>query len=355
MKAAIIGGGLSGIVCALQLQRYGIMPHVFEKNKQVAEPYRHVGAALEIALRPIKDPLQYLNEKYNIYLKPSGLVNKVIHNGPAASSTITGNLGYFLTRGNHHNSLVNHLVKDFEGKIFLNKKVDYKDLKNTYDVVVVATGHPAEAKELGFWNDIINMSIKGAVVDGNFDTDTFTVWINKDYCKSGYAYLTPFNNKEGCLVLAVNDIQPMEIEKYWKKFLETEKLNYKIKETFKRIHYSGFMYPHKFENLYFIGNAGGCLDPMFGFGAFSCVVTASEAAKSIAYGTDYESAIKNVIDFNSKMLEFRKAFNNLDNKEYNLLIKLLGLPGVNSLFYKWDKINVVKIGSYITKLLNKHT
>ena len=56
------------------------------------------------------------------------------------------------------------------------------------------------------------------------------MWINKDYCKSGYAYLTPFNNREGCLVLAVNDIQPEEIEKYWEKFLETEKLNYKIKK-----------------------------------------------------------------------------------------------------------------------------
>lgn len=354
MKVAIIGGGLSGIVCAIQLQRYGIKPHVFEKNKKVAEPYRHVGAALEIALRPIKDPLEYLNEKYNIFLKPSGLVNKVIHNGPTTSSTITGNLGYFLTRGNHPNSLVNHLVKDFKGKIYLNKKVDYKDLKKTYDIVVVATGHPVEAKELGLWNEIIKMSVKGTIISGNFDTDTFTVWINKDYCKSGYAYLTPFNNREGCLVLAVNDIQPEEIEKYWEKFLETEKLNYKIKETFNRDHYAGFMYPHKVDNIYFIGNAAGCLDPLLGFGAFSCVLTASEAAKSIAYGIDYESAIKSVIDFNTKMLEFRKTFNKLNNKDYDLLIKSIGLPKVNSLFYKWNKINVVNIGSYISKLLNKY-
>ncbi|TYQ16987.1 UNVERIFIED_CONTAM: flavin-dependent dehydrogenase [Acetivibrio alkalicellulosi] len=353
MKVAIIGGGLSGVVCALQLQRYGVMADIFERNKKVAEPYRHVGAALEIALRPIKDPLEYLNEKYNIFLKSSGLVNKVIHNGPSTSSTITGNLGYFLIRGNHPASLVNHLIKDFKGKVYLSKEVDYKDLKKVYDLVIVASGYPTEAKDLGIWNDIIKMSVKGAVIDGNFDSDTFIVWINKDYCKSGYAYLSPFNNKEASLVLAVNDIQLDEIEKYWKKFIESEKLNYKVKESFKRVHYAGFMYPHKVDNVYFVGNASGCLDPLLGFGAFSCVVTASEAAKSIVYGTDYELAIKSVIDSNLKMLEFRKVFNKLNNKDYDLLIRSLGLPGINSLFYKWSKINVVNMGYSASKLLNK--
>ena len=37
MKVAIIGGGLAGIVCATQLERYGIIPHLFERNEKIAE------------------------------------------------------------------------------------------------------------------------------------------------------------------------------------------------------------------------------------------------------------------------------------------------------------------------------
>lgn len=219
MKVAIIGGGLAGIVCALQLERYGIIPDIFERNRKIAEPYRHVGAALEIVLRPIKDPLQYLSENYNIFLKPSGLVKKVIHNSPSASATITGNLGYFLTRGADPSSPENQLAKDLKCKIFLGNEVDYKELKKDYDYVVVASGYPTEAIELGIWQDVIKMSINGTVVTGKFDSDTFIVWLNKDYCKSGYAYLAPFNNREASLILAVDEIEPEAIDKYWKASL----------------------------------------------------------------------------------------------------------------------------------------
>ena len=352
MRVAIIGGGLSGIVCAIQLQRAGITADLFERNSDLAEPYRHVGAALEIVLRPIKDPLRYLNYHYNINLKPSGMVKKVVHNSPSASTTITGNIGYFLHRGAGSDTIDNLLARDLQCKIFLNTEADYKDLKKDYDYVVVASGCPSEAKELGIWQDNIHMSVKGAVVSGTFDTDTFIVWINKDYCKSGYAYLAPFNDREASIALAVDGIGPEAVDVYWDTFTKTESINYKILETFKRVHYSGFVSPHRVDNLFFIGNAGGCLDPLLGFGVFPSIVTASEAAKSIAYGTDYEAAIKDVVDINRKLLEFRKVFNILDNKAYDLLIRSLGLPGVNSLVYQWNKLNVLKLGYSALKPLN---
>jgi len=38
LKVAIIGGGFAGIVCALQLERYGVIPDLFERNERLAEP-----------------------------------------------------------------------------------------------------------------------------------------------------------------------------------------------------------------------------------------------------------------------------------------------------------------------------
>ena len=351
MKVAIIGGGFAGIVCATQLERLGIIPDIFERNNDVAEPYRHVGAALQIVLRPIKDPLQYLNQNYNIDLKPSGLIKKVVHKSSSVCTTVTGNLGYFLYRGSEPDSIENQLARNLKSKIFLNTEVNYKELKNDYDYVVVASGSPFEAKQLGIWQDIIKMSVKGTVVSGDFETDTFKVWINKDFCKSGYAYLAPFNNKEATLALVVDEIKMDEIDKYWEHFIKSENINYKVEECFKRIHYSGFVYPHRVDNIYFIGNAGGALDPLLGFGIFPSVVTASEAAKSIVNRVNYESGIKNVVELNMKLLEFRKIFNMLDNNGCDLLVRLIGLPGVNSLVYRTN-INAVTMGYSALKPLN---
>lgn len=351
MKVAIIGGGLAGIVCALQLERLGIVPDLFERNGHLAEPYRHVGAALEIILRPIKDPLQYMNQNYGICFKPSGLVKKIIHKSPSACTTITGNLGYFLHRGAMPDSIDNQIAKGMKSKFFFNTEADFRELKKAYDYVVVASGFPFEAKQAGIWRDIIKMSIKGVVVSGDFRTDTFTVWINKDFCRSGYAYLAPFSDKEATLALAVDEIGLDELDRYWERFIRTENIGYKMKECFKRTHYSGFVYPHKIDNVYFIGNAGGVLDPLLGFGVFPSVVTASEAAKSVAEGVDYESRIKNVVKLNKRLLEFRKAFDMLDNKGYDLLVRLLGLPGVNPLIYR-SKINAVTMGYSALKPFN---
>ena len=33
--------------------------------------------------------------------------------------------------------------------------------------------------------------VRCATVFGDFDPTSMTVWLNKDYCKNGYAYLTP--------------------------------------------------------------------------------------------------------------------------------------------------------------------
>lgn len=351
LKVAIIGAGLAGIVCAKQFEKWDVPYDIFEKNDAPVEPYRHVGAALEIVLRPIRDPLVYLKQTYDISFKPSGTVHKIVHKGPHVCRTITGGLGYLLHRGSQPGSIDRQLAGTLKNSIILNREVDYRELKKEYDYVVVASGNPFEAKQEGIWQDTITMSIKGTVVTGDFVEDTFIVWINKDYCRSGYAYLAPFSSNEASLVLAVDGIAIDEIDTYWERFIKSENIGYKIIEDFKCNHYAGFAYPHRVDNLYFIGNAGGVLDPLLGFGVFPTVVTASEAVKSIVSGADYESGIKPVMALNKKLLEFRKTFNMLNNKDYDRLIRLIGLPGLSALVYR-TKLNVVTLGHALLKPFN---
>lgn len=351
LKIAIIGAGLAGIICTLQFEKVGIFPDVFEKQKHVAESYAHAGAALQLAVRPIKDPLVYISKTYGIQIQSYAQVKKIVHYGPSTKATVTGELGYFLARGSEPNSCERLLAKNIKSNIIFNKAVDYKELKNIYDYVIIASGNSKEGRELGVWKSLVSMWVKGAVVIGNFEEETLTVWINKDYCNSGYAYLIPFDKNRASLVLAVTDTNDKEINKYWEKFITTEKLNYEIEETFIRLHESGYVYPHKINNIYLIGNAGGALDPLLGFGIFPSTIFSSEVVKSIMEKKDFEAQIKNAVDLNMRFLQFRKTFNMLDNKKYDFLIKSIGLPGTNPLIYN-SNINVVKLGSLFARGFN---
>lgn len=351
MRVAIVGGGLAGIVCAMQLEREGIIADIFERNKALAEPYRHVGAMLQIVLRPVKDPLSYLAQTHGIEFKPLARVKRIIHSSPSVTTAITGNLGYFLSRGAIDDSIENQLAANLKSRVHLNTEIDYKKLRNRYDYIVVATGYPWEARALGIWKDIIKMSVKGAVISGDFDTEALGVWLNKDYCKAGYAYLAPFSRKEATLVLAVNDIRAEELDEYWDCFLHTEGIKNKVLEYFVRDHYAGFVYPHRIGNVFFIGNAGGVLDPLLGFGVFNSVISASEAAKSMIYNTDYEAGIKSALKTNKKLFEFRKTLNRLDNNGYDFFFRLIGLPGVNPVVYNTN-LNVLNLAYSVLKPVN---
>lgn len=351
MNVAIIGAGLSGLACAIQLERFGITPDIFEVKNRVGEAHPHISAILNIITRPLKDPIQYLNNTYGLNITPYGVLKKIIHNGPNSEATVTGDLGCFINRGQDYISIENQLARMVKSKIYFNTCIDYKNIKSNYDYIIIATGQKVEAKELGVWQDRVPTYVKGAIVLGEFETDTLIVWLNKYYCNSGYAYLTPFNNKRASLVLIVTEATEQEIDRYWDLFIATENIKYDIVEYFKREHYTAHVYPHKVDNLFLVGNAAGAIDPFLGFGQFMSLITGCEAAKAIIEGLDYESSIDEVVKLNLRLGEFRKALNSIDNDELDILIKSINMPGVNSIVYNTN-LNVVTLGSLGIKAYN---
>lgn len=353
MKVAIIGAGVSGLSCAYELERLGIKPTIYEKNDYIGEMHPHVAAILSILHRPIKDSLLYFKSNFGLNITPLNTVNNLLHHSQNKTTTIKGNFGYFFQRDKENNSLKKQLYSHLKNpRIVFNKIADYKELLKQYDYVVVGSGNSNFTKEKGCWYNWITTYVKGATILGDFDPNTLIMWLNKEYCNNGYAYLTPFSSRKASLILVVTGIAENQVKFYWDKFLNYENLKWVIVEEFTLKHNTGYTFPKKIDDLYFVGNAGGGIDPFLGFGTMNSLVSGIMAARSIVKGYDYDKLIKSVNNLNLNMYEFRKKFNELNNKDHDKIVTAIGLPIIKHMIY-YSNLKVIKSGSRILSSINK--
>jgi digeranylgeranylglycerophospholipid reductase len=66
MKVAIIGAGISGLSCAIELQRHGITPVIFGKTKMLGDKPGMLIATLRMFHRSIRSPMSFIKSKYGI-------------------------------------------------------------------------------------------------------------------------------------------------------------------------------------------------------------------------------------------------------------------------------------------------
>ncbi len=352
MKVAIIGAGLSGLSCAYELERRGIKPTIFEKRSQVGEATGFSGIWLKQIMRCNGNPHKYLKEKYDFEIKPYSKLREVVINSPNKSTVINGNLGYTLIRGVSENSFEKQIESKINSPITFDRLVELDDIKEEFSHIVVATATPIIAKKMDVWTDTFIAHARIATVLGEFKTDSVTIWFNEKYANKAFGYLIPNSRTEATLVLLVNNIILKDLDYYWEQFISTENLEYKITQIDDIEHTCGFVNPHKIDNLYFAGNAGGFTDDLIGIGTFNAMESGILAARSIAENSDYNRLIAPIFEYIKKLHELRKLTNMLDNTGFDRLVSIVGIPGIKQFLYCNPFFKIRQLAP-IARLFNK--
>lgn len=333
MKVAIIGAGLSGLACAQELLRLGIRPTIFEKKGYIGQDYLYSNTTLRIFDRTYRSSKNYLNNKYNLRLRCFSPLRQITMFGPKKKAVERGRLGYIYMRGEEKDSLENQLASNIDLQILFDSFVKIDDIKNSFDYVVVATGDETVAANLDVWTTTFNVSTRVAHVLGNFKIDSVTMWVNREYSKDCYAYLSPHSNKNARMMLSVNGITCKELDYYWKEFLSKEEIPYNVFETKDIEHKLGYVSTAKVGNIYLVGNSAGLIDDFLGFGAINAIESGILAARSIFGGLDYNELIKHIKDYVHTLHEFRKLLSRFDNKDYDFLLGFLDICLIKQLIY----------------------
>jgi flavin-dependent dehydrogenase len=178
MDVAIMGAGLSGLSCAITLEKNGIEPFIFEKRRTVGDRFVNAESLISILNRPIKDSIRYLKDNYDIVLKPVDEIKKAFFHSKHNIGCIDSPVGYINIRGRHENSYECQLSRQVKSKINFNSKYTYDELCKEFEYVILAPGDGAYASQMGNFRCDLSCTLKGVTVEGEFITDIIHLWFN---------------------------------------------------------------------------------------------------------------------------------------------------------------------------------
>ncbi len=333
MKVAIIGAGLSGLACAIELERHGIRPDIFEETKMLGDKPGALVASLRLFTDSIRSPMSYMKSAYGISLTPLHPIKQMVMHAPLKSVSTKGNHGYVFKKGIEADSVEHQLAAHMNVPIKFNTHINLRDIRNEYEHIVVATGINTIAKELGLWMTNFQAQCRLATIFGEFGNNAMHMWLNKSFARNGYAYILTKNPSEAELVLVVSDIDQTRLDYFWNEFLIREKPGFHIGKCNDIEHIIGYPLTNRYENCYFVGNCGGMIDDFLGFGSFRAMESGIMAARAIALKQDFNKLLKPYKKEVLRLHEYRKMVDLLNNKDLDIDMSILGLPVLKHMIY----------------------
>lgn len=356
MNVAIMGAGLSGLACAMTLEKHGITPTLFEKRSRVGDRFVNGEVLLSILTRPVHDCIAALSEKYGIYLQPTSNLQKMQIFSKNEMAIIEGQLGFTNIRGREQDSFESQLAKQVKSKIRFDSEKTYEELLRDYTHVVMATGDGDYAKKTRNFREDLTVSIKGVTVEGRFDRYTVMTWLDYDLAPYGYGYLIPFSEKEANVVVAIPDLPKngnVTTDLLWTPYYDKVKsmLNQAlpITDQFQITHYPmGICHSARIGNTFYVGNCFGSMMPFLGFGQYAALLTGVFAAYDLCGLGEYEELTKPLRKSYENSLVLRRSMEQLDNRHLDQIVRSLdGYLGEKLFQTKW--INPVKMVSYLLR------
>ncbi|WP_202710210.1 NAD(P)/FAD-dependent oxidoreductase [Sporosalibacterium faouarense] len=355
MKIAIVGAGVSGLSCALECERLGVVPDIYERDSSIGWIWPSVIFWPGVFTKEQAEIRNYLLNKFNIDVRPLSKTKSFIMKSANQEVKVEGKLGYFLARGKAENSFVKQMQKDImRTRIQYNVPADYKELAKEYDYVVVSSGKVDEALDLGVWESLGTVYMMGGVALGNFDKTSSTVFFNTDYAGTGYARITPFNSYQAIVGIYTIGKEEYEVDKLFKKFLEMENLNhldfiYKLTPPSFQL---GRVRKFQVDNVFLAGRAAGLTERLLGVGGPEAIMSGVYAARSVIQGEDYTKLMKPLKKHVENVSAFRDIVNKFENKDFDRMLSVLGTPGVKQAIYNTNMNFVDAIGK-VLKFFNK--
>ncbi|MCI2255586.1 NAD(P)/FAD-dependent oxidoreductase [Domibacillus sp. PGB-M46] len=362
MNVAIMGAGLSGLACAITLEKNGIYPTIFEKRSRVGDRFVNGEVLLSIFYRPVHDCIASLSDDFGIYLKPASPIHKLELFSKNEKAVIEGQLGFTNIRGREQDSFESQLEKQTKSTIHFNSEKTYEQLLSSYSHVILATGDGEYAKRTKNYREDLTVSIKGATVEGVFDRYSVTGWLNYDMAPFGCCYLIPYSEKEAHISLSIPDLpknKDIQINNLWDKFYDKvrSQLNQElpITDQFQITNYSlGICQSARIGNTFYAGNCFGTLMPFLGFGQYASILSGIYAAYDLCGLGKYEELMKPIRQGYDNSLVLRRAMDQLSNNGLDRIVHALQ-GTIGEKLFQSNLINPLKVASYLLRPYIKMT
>lgn len=356
MEIAIMGAGLSGLACAITLEKNGITPTIFEKGNKVGDRFVNGETLLDIFTRPVQDGIASLSDEYGIFLKPTSAIQRMELFSKNEQAVIEGHLGFTNIRGRDHDAFESQLERQTKATIHYHSEKTYEELLSEYTHVVMATGDGAYAKETHNYREDLSVSIKGATVEGTFDKNTVIAWIDYDIAPYGYCFLIPYSEKEANITIAIPDLpenKNVETSELWDTFYSMVQSQLKqklpITDQFQITHYlMGICHSARIGNTFYVGNNFGTMMPFMGFGQYASIVSGVYAAYDLCGLGNYEELMKPLRQSYHDALVLRRTMEQISNEGLDRIIHSLNGYWGEKLFLT-KRINPIKVASYLLR------
>jgi flavin-dependent dehydrogenase len=354
MDIAIMGAGLSGLACAITLEKNGINPTIFEKRSQVGDRFVNGEVLLGIFSFPVHDGIASLSDKFGIYLKPTSSIQRIELYSMNEKAFIEGHLGFSNIRGREQDSFESQLGQQVQSPIHFNSKKTYEQLVQEFTHVIMATGDGAYAKKTKNFREDFTVSIKGATVEGSFDRYTVMTWIDYNLAPYGYCFLIPYSTKEANISLAIPDLsENNHMDQLWDRFYQKVRVQLSqelpITDQFQITHYPiGICDSPRIGNTFYVGNCFGTMMPFMGFGQYASILSGVYAAYDLCGSGNYEELMKPLRQSYEDSIVLRRAMEQLSNEGLDQIIHSLQGYWGEKLFHT-KKVNPLRVASYLLR------